>query len=214
MRLLLDSSGAELVCALADAEGVYLETRCSTGSAESRDIGGVVGKLLGETRAAELEAVVVGTGPGSFIGTRVALSYANGLAAAGGVALCGVNSLAAIGAVYCRGHCVVLRDARRQEVYWYGPCANSQIDASCLALPIADLGAALAKSAIRTVVFEEPHSGQARAAETRASVLAALSAAGVETVVCGGVPAEGLRRMQASTPQVEYVEPVYLRGFL
>jgi tRNA threonylcarbamoyl adenosine modification protein YeaZ len=214
MRLLLDSSGAELVCALADGEGVYLEERCPTRSAESRDIGAVVGRLLGETKIAELEAVIVGTGPGSFIGTRVAISYANGLTAAGGVALYGVNSLAAIGAVYCHGHCVVLRDARRQEVYWYGPCGIAQAEACCMPLAIADLGLALAKAAIGTVVFEEPQPGQARSAETRAGVLAALSAAGVEAVVCNGVPAEGLRRMQASAARVEYIEPVYLRGFL
>ena len=137
MRLLLDSSGAELVCALADAEGVYLETRCPTGPLESRDIGGVVGQLLGEPKIAELDAVVVGTGPGSFIGTRVAISYANGLAAAGGVALYGVNSLAAIGAVYCRGP---LRGAARRAaagsvLVW--PWDQSR-GALCVARPIAD----------------------------------------------------------------------------
>jgi tRNA threonylcarbamoyladenosine biosynthesis protein TsaB len=117
VRLLLDSSGAELLCALADAEGVILEQRYATGTPESRDIGAAVGFVMGELGPRDLDAIVVGTGPGSFIGTRVAISYANGLAAAGGMAVHGVNSLAAIGAVYAAGRCAVLREARRGGAY-------------------------------------------------------------------------------------------------
>ena len=85
VHLLLDSSGSELVCALADQEGIIVEERRRTGSADSRDIGAVAGSVLGELLVRDLQSVVVGRGPGRFIGTRVALSYANGLGATGEV---------------------------------------------------------------------------------------------------------------------------------
>jgi len=216
MRLLLDSSGPWLVCALADGEGVIVEARHATGTPESRDIGAVAGRVLGELTAAELTAVVVGCGPGTFIGTRVALSYANGLAIAGSVPLHPVSSLAAICAVYCSGRSVVLRDARRGEVYMHWPSgrAGSGVEDGCRLVELDGLARELVAAGIETVVLEEPQPGLPRAAETLARMQAAAGQAGARVVRCDGVPAEGLRRMQALAKRVEYAEPVYLRGFL
>src|SRR5690349_20104353 len=100
MRLLLDSSGAQLVCALADGLGVIHELREAARPPLGRDIGQVVGEVIGDLRPKDLKCVIVGLGPGSFIGTRVAVSFANGFCAQGGTRLLGVSSLAAIGALY------------------------------------------------------------------------------------------------------------------
>ncbi len=66
---------------------------------------------------ADLDAVVVGCGPGPFTGLRVGMATA----AAYGHALCipvrGVCSLDAIG-VGTTGQVLVVTDARRREVYW------------------------------------------------------------------------------------------------
>jgi tRNA threonylcarbamoyl adenosine modification protein YeaZ len=208
--LLLDSSGAELVCALADGEGVIVEQRYAVGSRESRDIGAAAGQVLGELLVRELEAVVVGTGPGSFIGTRVAISYANGLAAAGYVPLYGVDSLAAIAAVHSVGRSVVLRDARRGEAYWYGPAgAGSQ----CRLVRPEDFERQLAVHGITSVVLEQAPPGVSAHAAPGPWLQDAISAAGVRCIHCPGVPAEGLCRMQAGAQPVEYVEPAYLRGW-
>lgn len=211
MRLLLDSSGAELVCALADGLGVIVEQRYPSGSPESRDIGSAAGRVLGELLARELEAIVVGTGPGSFIGTRVALSYANGLAAAGYVQLYGVNSLAAIAAVHGADHSVVLRDARRGEVYWYGPAGAAE---PCRLVKPDSLPGELARHGINTAVVEQAPPEASPHSSTGAWLAEALSDAGVQAIFCPGVPAEGLRRMHAHSTPVEYAEPVYLRGWL
>jgi tRNA threonylcarbamoyl adenosine modification protein YeaZ len=210
MRLLLDSSGTELVCALADGEGVIVERRFAVGTPESRDIGSAAGQVLGELLVRELDAVVVGTGPGSFIGTRVAISYANGLAAAGYVPLYGVDSLAAIAAVHGVGRSVVLRDARRGEAYWYGPASAG---ARCHLVRPDDLARQLALHGINSVILEQAPPGVSAHTLPGPWLQESVSVAGVQCILCQGVPAEGLRRMQAGAQVVEYIEPVYLRGW-
>jgi len=210
MRLLLDSSGAELVVALADERGVVIERRHPTGSILSRDIGTAVGEVLGELAMSDLVGVVVGSGPGTFIGSRVAISYGNGLAAAGKIQLAGVNSLAAVAAVHGGGRCAVLRDAGRNEVYWLGPAGDSD----CRLVAYENLVVELASSSITTVVLEEPGECREQQSQRHKEILAIASRAGAQVTRCPGVPTEGLRRLASSAEPVAYVEPVYLRGYL
>lgn len=62
-------------------------------------------------------AVGVCTGPGSFVGTRVALSTAKGLAVARSVTVVGVSSLAALAGLVDGAGAVAVIDARRGEAY-------------------------------------------------------------------------------------------------
>lgn len=211
VHLLLDSSGSELVCALADQEGVILEERRRTGTADSRDIATVAGSVLGELLVRDLKSVVVGTGPGSFIGTRVAISYANGLGANGAVPLHGVNSLAAIAAVHGAGRNVVLRDARRGEVYFFH---QGDVEQVVRLVAITELARELIAQGIVNVVIEEPAQQRRSFMETQNLIRRACSEAGAECSSCSGVPAEGLHRLRNIANPVDYVEPVYLRGFL
>ena len=71
----------------------------------------------------ELDGIVLGNGPGSFIGMRIAASVAQGLAYGAGLQIAPVSSMAAIAAEVAsaepaRGACVVVaQDAHMQEVY-------------------------------------------------------------------------------------------------
>ncbi len=65
----------------------------------------------------DLDAVVVGCGPGPFTGLRVGMATAAAYGHALGVPVFGVCSLDAIGGL-TGGAVLVVTDARRREVYW------------------------------------------------------------------------------------------------
>ena len=68
-------------------------------------------------KASELAAIVVGIGPGSFTGLRVALATVKGMAYGGSVPVYGVSSLALIAAGVGPGLVAPVLDARRGEVF-------------------------------------------------------------------------------------------------
>lgn len=68
-----------------------------------------------------LDAIVLGNGPGSFIGMRIAASVAQGLAFGSGLKIAPISSMAAVAAEVMDTHSatdvVVAQDARMNEVY-------------------------------------------------------------------------------------------------
>lgn len=84
----------------------------------------------------DLDAVVVGCGPGPFTGLRVGMATAAAYGHALGIPVHGVCSLDAI-AIETAGEVLVVTDARRREVYWAryrdgvrveGPAVNTPAD--------------------------------------------------------------------------------------
>lgn len=84
----------------------------------------------------DLNAVVVGCGPGPFTGLRAGMATAAAYGHALGIPVHGVCSLDAIG-VRTTGDTLVVTDARRREVYWaryrdgvrtHGPAVNAPAD--------------------------------------------------------------------------------------
>lgn len=84
----------------------------------------------------QLDAVVVGCGPGPFTGLRVGMATAAAFGHALGIPVRGVCSLDAI-AAGSTGDVLVVTDARRREVYWAryhdgrrvdGPAVNAAVD--------------------------------------------------------------------------------------
>jgi tRNA threonylcarbamoyl adenosine modification protein YeaZ len=85
---------------------------------------------------ADLDAVVVGCGPGPFTGLRAGMATAAAYGHALGIPVHGVCSLDAIGG-RTTGEILVVTDARRREVYWApyrdgartaGPAVNAPAD--------------------------------------------------------------------------------------
>ena len=74
-----------------------------------------------EVALSELDAIVLGNGPGSFIGMRIAASVAQGLAYGSGLNIVPVSSLAAVAAeVFADSNAAqvaVTQDAHMKEVY-------------------------------------------------------------------------------------------------
>jgi tRNA threonylcarbamoyladenosine biosynthesis protein TsaB len=80
-----------------------------------------VDALLRDAQAspADLDALVVGTGPGSFTSTRIGLAVAQGLALALDVPVAGISTLDALASAGEGLYPIV--DARRREVFVLGP---------------------------------------------------------------------------------------------
>jgi tRNA threonylcarbamoyladenosine biosynthesis protein TsaB len=74
----------------------------------------------------DLDALVVGTGPGSFTSTRIGLAIARGLSLALELPVAGVSTLDALAAARADAYPVV--DARRGEVFVPGPRALAPDD--------------------------------------------------------------------------------------
>jgi tRNA threonylcarbamoyl adenosine modification protein YeaZ len=89
-------------------------------------------ELLAEIGASpgEIESLVVGTGPGSFTGTRLGLALARGFALARGVPVAGVSTLDAL-AAGAPGALAVI-DAGRREVF-------TKVGGEASALPASEL---------------------------------------------------------------------------
>jgi len=80
------------------------------------------------SRPVDLEALVVGTGPGSFTSTRIGVAVARGLGLALRIEGAGVSTLDALAAV--DDDVLPLIDARRGEVFVPGPAAVRPEDVS------------------------------------------------------------------------------------
>lgn len=73
-------------------------------------------------KVSDLDAIVLGNGPGSFIGMRIGASVVQGLAFAAKLNIVPISSLAAVAAEVFKdhggGHVAVAQDARMSQVYF------------------------------------------------------------------------------------------------
>jgi len=107
--------------------------------------------------ADQLDAVVVGCGPGPFTGLRVGMATAAAFGHALGIPVRGVCSLDAI-AVGTTGEVLVVTDARRREVYWARYRDGVRIDgpAVCAASDVPAGATAVAGSPEHAALFDLP----------------------------------------------------------
>ncbi len=123
MKLLaLDTSS--LACSVALQLGKRVVCRHEEQAREhTRLLVPMINEVLeeGDITPADLDAVVLGNGPGSFIGMRIAASVAQGLAHGAGIRIVPVSSMLAVAAQVMdkegAGAVAVCQDAHMDEVY-------------------------------------------------------------------------------------------------
>lgn len=83
----------------------------------------------GEMQLEELDSIILGIGPGSFIGVRIAASVAQGLAHGAGLNVVPVSSLAAVAAevfaVADADEAIIAQDAHMSEIYLGAYCRGA-----------------------------------------------------------------------------------------
>ena len=122
MKILALETSAKAVSAAVSENGKIL---CSgyqdTGLTHSRTLMPIVEHILKNTglTVADMDAIAVAAGPGSFTGIRIGVAAAKGLAFAADKPAVGVSTLAAMArnVAFCDGLVVCAMDARRQQVY-------------------------------------------------------------------------------------------------
>ena len=124
MLLLAFDTATEVATSALVADGEVLGERVSVPRTVLED----ADRLLVDSglRAEDIDALVIGTGPGSFTSTRIGLAAARGLALALDVPAAGVSTLDALAAGE-EGVYPVL-DAGRREVFVPGPSAIAPDD--------------------------------------------------------------------------------------
>ena len=124
MLVLAFDTATDVATSALLADGRVLGERTGTARALLGDLDALL-TSAGMTPT-DLDAVVVGTGPGSFTSTRIGLAYARGLGLALELPGAGVSTLDALAASHPGAFPVI--DARRQEVFVQGPRAISPDD--------------------------------------------------------------------------------------
>lgn len=145
--LAMDSSTATGSVAVGDATGVFAEVVRSVAGGHSSALLPAVDEVMAAAglRPADLAAVVVGEGPGSFTGLRIAGATAKGMLRALGVPLYGYSGLlATAAAAWSHGGTVcALFDARRRDVfaacYRFGGAAAVEVVHPPAALPLGEV---------------------------------------------------------------------------
>jgi tRNA threonylcarbamoyladenosine biosynthesis protein TsaB len=106
-----------------------------------------------------INLVLVGSGPGSYSGTRVGIAAAQGVAIAAGCPAVSVPSILAVPSARDGAACLAIGDARRGS-FWTAMMENHSLTTTPVLCDIAALTALISNAAnagISVVSFEEPN---------------------------------------------------------
>lgn len=117
LSLALETSTSHGSLALFEGDRLLGERGFQALRGHNSKIYGPLGELLECLEGRRLDRVVVGTGPGSYTGVRIAISIADALALSHGAGMIGKCSFVAAGGVEDQDRYWVVGDARRKS--WY-----------------------------------------------------------------------------------------------
>lgn len=120
--LAVDTATTSCSVALFSGDRLLAEVVYAAGKTHSHHLMSMIHRILEECRCKpeDIGGIAVTRGPGTFTGLRIGISTIKGLAAATGVPVVGISSLAALAFPFALHDCpvVAMIDARRGEIYY------------------------------------------------------------------------------------------------
>lgn len=105
---------------------LILEKRFVSGKRHNALLFEPLAEIIAAKGERELEAVLVGSGPGSYSGTRVGIATAQGAALVSGCEAISIPSILATPEALSGKPCLAVGDARRGN-YWFAPIEKGQL---------------------------------------------------------------------------------------
>ena len=124
--LVLETSTPHASIGIATADGGFTSREFTSDRNHNGLLFKPLAELLDSLPVAALERVLVGSGPGSYSGTRVGIAAAQGVALAAGCQAAAVPSLLAVPSVTAGAACLFIGDARRGS-FWTARTAATQL---------------------------------------------------------------------------------------
>ncbi|MEO0017120.1 MAG: tRNA ((37)-N6)-threonylcarbamoyltransferase complex dimerization subunit type 1 TsaB [Verrucomicrobiota bacterium] len=120
--LVLETATPHASLAIAAADGRFTEREFASDRSHNALLFRPLAELLEDLQLADLARVLVGSGPGSYSGTRVGIAAAQGVALATGCQVVALPSLLAVPSVAGGDECLFIGDARRGS-FWVARAA-------------------------------------------------------------------------------------------
>lgn len=126
LTLVIETSSPTASLLLAGPEGLIAERAFTSDRAHNAVLFGPLSEVLAGISPETIGLVLVGSGPGSYSGTRVGLAAAQGVALAAGCPVVAVPSIVAAPSA-ATGDCRIVGDARRGS-YWTAVVRSGRVE--------------------------------------------------------------------------------------
>lgn len=158
LTLVIETSTPQASIALAGPAGIIRQHEFSSDRNHNAMLFAPLAELLDDGMRSRIGRVIVGSGPGSYSGTRVGIAAAQGVAIALGCPAIALPSILAVPSAESGAACLAIGDARRGS-YWTARMENHRLDAEpalCDAAELEDIISNAATAGIPVVSFEDP----------------------------------------------------------
>lgn len=124
--LIIETSTLSASIALATEDGIAMEKHFSSDRRHNAALFAPLAEIVEENGSRSFDAIFVGSGPGSYSGTRVGIAAAQGAALVAGCKALAIPSILAVPQAITGEECVAVGDARRGS-YWVAKISEGQL---------------------------------------------------------------------------------------
>lgn len=209
--LLVETSTPAASLAFVDAEGALVQKEFTSDRSHNAVLFAPLEVLIGGEVAGGIRLVLVGSGPGSYSGTRVGISAAQGVALAHGARLVAFPSILALPQAENGAPYLVIGDARRGS-YWTSEVGNFRLETEPSLTDEHGLKSAVsaAVSAGRPIVSFEDPSRYPLPPEILERVRLGFPTAALLWKAWNNTDEETRARWAAEPPQPMYLKPPHI----